>query len=166
MTDLRDLLLPELESELATTRRILAVVPDGHGEFKCHEKSAPLSKLAGHVAEMPSFATLVLGSPDLDLGAPGGPPPFRHVTAAQTLATFDDFADQLITTLKHTSDETFEQQWSLVYGDYKIFSGTRYNAYRTFGINHLVHHRAQLGVYLRLLGIPLPKTYGPSADEM
>ncbi len=166
MTDLRDLLLPELESELATTRRILAMVPDDQPEFKCHEKSMSLSKLAGHVAEMPSFATLVLGSPDLDLGAPGGPPPFRHVTAAQTLATFDDFADQLITTLKQTSDETFEQQWSLVYGDHKIYSGTRYNAYRTFGINHLVHHRAQLGVYLRLLGIPLPKTYGPSADEM
>ncbi len=126
----------------------------------------PLAKLAGHVAEMPAFTNLLLTAPDIDLGAPGGPPPFVHITAQQTLAQFDTFADDLVTTVKHTSDQTFEQTWSLVYGDYKIFSGTRYNAYRTFGINHLIHHRAQLGVYLRLLGIPLPKTYGPTADEM
>ena len=165
-TTLRTLLQPELEQELATTRRILAVVPDGHGAFKCHEKSMSLAKLAGHVAEMPAFTALLLTSPDLDLGATGGPPPFVHVTNAQTLAAFDEFADTCLTAFKNTSDQTFEQKWNLVYGDYKIFSGTRYNAYRSFGINHLIHHRAQLGVYLRLLGIPLPKTYGPSADEM
>jgi uncharacterized damage-inducible protein DinB len=165
-TSLRTLLQPELEAELATTRRILAVVPDDQPEFKCHEKSMSLAKLAGHVAEMPAFATILLTSPDLDLGAPGGTPPFVHVTSAQTLAAFNEFADGLLTAFKNTSDQTFEQRWNLVYGDYKIFSGTRYNAYRTWGINHLVHHRAQLGVYLRLLGIPVPKTYGPSADEM
>ena len=95
-TTLRHLLQPELESELATTRRILAVVPDGHGEFKCHEKSMSLAKLAGHVAEMPAFTALLLTSPDLDLGAPGGPPPFVHATNAQTLAAYDAFADTCV----------------------------------------------------------------------
>jgi uncharacterized damage-inducible protein DinB len=163
---LAELLLPELENELATTRRILAVVPDDQPEYKCHEKSMSLTKLAGHVAEIPGFSMLLLSAPDMDLGVPGGPPPMRHTSSAETLATFDKLAADLIATLKSTTDETFHSTWSLVYGDHKIFSGTRYAAYRTFGINHLVHHRAQLGVYIRLMGIPLPKTYGPSADEM
>jgi uncharacterized damage-inducible protein DinB len=144
---------------------MLAAVPDGHGEFKCHEKSMALAKLAGHTAEMPSFIATILTSPDLDLAAPNDLKPFVHETNVQTIAAFNDFADQAITALKHTSDQTFEQHWKLVYGDHKIYAGSRYNAYREFGLNHLVHHRAQLGVYLRLLGVPVPKTYGPSADE-
>ncbi len=82
MIDLRDLLQPEFEAELAITRRMLAAVPDGHGEFKPAEKSMTLSRLAGHVAEMPEFIATLLNSPDLDLSKPGGPEPFRHVTNA------------------------------------------------------------------------------------
>lgn len=164
-TQLRALLLPELDAELATTRRMLAAVPDGHGEYKCHEKSMSLAKLAGHVAELPAFVALILTTPGMDMGAPSAVKPFIHVTNAQTLAAFDAHADMAITALKNTSDQTLDQSWPLVYGDHKIFEGSRYNAYRTMGLNHLIHHRAQLGVYLRLLDVPVPKTYGPSADE-
>jgi uncharacterized damage-inducible protein DinB len=165
-TALHTLLLPELEAELAITRRMLAVVPDDKPDFKCHDKSMSLTKLAGHVAEIPGFTIALLTSPDIDLGAPSDIKPLRHVDSATTLAAFDHGAASLTLALTSMSDEAFEAPFNLVYGEYKIFSGTRYAAYRTFGINHLIHHRAQLGVYIRLMGIALPKTYGPSADEM
>jgi uncharacterized damage-inducible protein DinB len=164
-THLRALLLPELEAELATTRRVLAAIPDGNGEFKCHDKSMSLTKLAGHVAELPSFIAIILTTPRLDMAAPSAHKPFLHDSRVQTVTAFDSFADAALTALKHTSDQTFDQTWPLVYGDHKIFHGTRYNGYRSMGLNHLVHHRAQLGVYLRLLGASVPKSYGPTADE-
>ena len=165
MTALADILLPELEFELATTRRILAAVPDGQNDYRPHDKSMKLSRLAGHTAEMPMFAVLTLTHPPVDLAVPGAVESHQFETSAQNFAAFDKMAEQAVTTLRATSDDTFDEPWSLVYGDYKIFSGNRYGAYRSFAMNHLIHHRAQLGGYLRLLNIPLPKTYGPSADE-
>jgi len=159
------LLLPELEAELAITRRILTAVPDGHNDFKPHDKSMKFGRLAGHTAEMPLFTTFTLTQPSMDLAVPGTIKPHVLETSAQNLAAFDAMAADAIATLKTISDETFREPWSIVYGDYKIFSGDRYGAYREMGLNHLIHHRAQLGVYLRLLGVPVPKTYGPSADE-
>ena len=168
MTDthhISQLLLPELESELAITRRMLAAVPDGQNEYKCHEKSMKLAGLAGHVAEMPMFSVLILTTPSMDLAAPSETPPHKFESSAQNLAVFDEVAAKAVAALRGLSDQSFAEPWTLVYGDYKIFAGDRYNGYRSLGINHLIHHRAQLGVYLRLLGIPVPKTYGPSADE-
>ncbi len=164
-TTLRTLLLPELESEFAKTRKMLSVVPDGHNGFKPHPKSMSLSHLAGHVAEMPDFLTTLIASPDLNMGKT---PliPFRMETKQQALAQFDEVADKALSTVKNTSDEVFRQHWVLTWSGHTIYSGDRYNAYRNLGINHLVHHRAQLGVYLRELNIPIPGTYGPSADEM
>ena len=159
------LLLPELEAELAITRRILAAVPNGHNTFKPHEKSMSLATLAGHTAELPSFTMVTLAAPDVDLGAPNAYKPNVFETNSQNLDVFNELAAKAIATLKATTDEVFNQEWKLTYGDHVIFNGTRYAAYRTMMMNHLVHHRAQLGVYLRLLGIPVPKTYGPSADE-
>lgn len=162
---LSQLLLPELESELAISRRILAAVPDGHNEFKPHDKSMSLAALAGHTAELPGFTMVTLAAPDFDLAAPNGYKPNVFETNAQNLAVFDGIAANSIATLKATTDAAFIEAWKLTYGDYPIFDGTRYAAYRAMMMNHLVHHRAQLGVYLRLLGVPVPKTYGPSADE-
>ena len=164
-TTLRTLLLPELESEFAKTRKFLSVVPDGHNDFKPHPKSMSLSHLAGHVAELPEFLTTMLSSPDLDMGKTPMTP-FRMETRQQALAHFDEVADAAITAVKSTSDEVFQQHWVLSWSGQTIFSGTRYMAYRELGVNHIVHHRAQLGVFLRLLGLPIPGTYGPSADEM
>jgi uncharacterized damage-inducible protein DinB len=164
-TSLRTLLLPELEHEFAKTRKMLTVVPDGHNDFKPHEKSMSLSHLAGHVAEMPEFIVTMLTSPDLDMGKTPFVP-YRMETKQQAIAHFDQAADAAITAVKQTSDETFHQFWKLTYHGHPIFTGDRYTAYREMGVNHIVHHRAQLGVYLRLLNVAIPGTYGPSADEM
>jgi uncharacterized damage-inducible protein DinB len=166
-TTLRHLLLPELEAELKKTRRMLDALPEFAVDFKPHEKSRSLPKLAGHVAELPSFISIILTSPDLDMASASNPrKPITMETRAQLLAQFDENADQAVTALKETSDETFEQSWSLSRGEMKIFSGPRYEAYRAMGVNHMIHHRAQLGCYLRELNLPLPGTYGPSADGM
>ena len=158
-------LLPELEAELTKTRKVLEAVPDGHNDFKPHEKSMTLARLAAHVAELPSFGAVTLAGPSFDLATPSTRK--RHVfdTSAHNVAEFDALAAEATATVNATSDPAFNELWSLVYGDYKIFEGTRYSAFRAMTLNHLIHHRAQLGVYLRLLGVPVPKTYGPSADE-
>jgi len=160
-----ELLALELAAELAITRRILAAVPDGHNNFKSHEKSMTLARLASHVAELPSFAAVTLTSPDMDLGVPNGYKPHVFETSAQNVEAFDSLAADAIATVNATSDAQFNEPWRLTYGEYEIFKGTRYNAFRSMAMNHIIHHRAQLGVYLRLLGEPVPKTYGPSADE-
>jgi len=159
-----ELLLPELEVDLAITRSFITAVPDGHDGFRPHEKSMLLGRLAAHTAEMPAFAVGCLSWPDTDLAAPNNIKPHKFESSAQNLAAFDSMAAEAVEALKNTSDEKFKENWRFGIGDHTIFSGTRYNAYRTWGVNHLVHHRAQLGVYLRLLGIPVPQTYGPSAD--
>jgi len=164
---LSELLLPELESELAKTRRILAALPDGQLEFKPHEKSMALAKLAGHIAELPAFTSIILTVPSLDVAAPNSPrKPVVMETAGQLVAQFDLAAEKAVAALKNTSDAAFEETWSLSRGPMAIYSGTRYGAYRAFGVNHIIHHRAQLGSYIRLLNHPLPGTYGPSADGM
>lgn len=163
---LRDLLLPELESELEKTRRVLDAVPDGHNDFKPHEKSMPLTRLAGHTAEMAGFAALILSTPEIDMGTPADPRKIlRMETKATLLAEFDELADKAITALKQTTDEAFGQDWKLNRKGSNVFSGSRYSAYRNLSINHMLHHRAQLGVYLRLLDQKVPATFGPTADE-
>ncbi len=163
-TTLRTLLLPELEEELAKTRKIIGYLPDGPLDYKPHEKSWALAKLAGHTADIPVLATIILTTPSYVAG-PGGRPVLLYETKPQLLAEFEQRADALLTAFKNTSDETFSQNWTITFKGQAIFDGTRYNAYRSMGINHMVHHRAQLGVYLRLLDHTVPSTFGPSADE-
>lgn len=164
-TTLRDLLLPELEAEFDSTRKTLGNIPDGHTAYKPHEKSFPLSRLAGHTAELPNFINAILTTPDLDFGTAVMPKPYFMETTQQALALFNELADKALTALKNTSDDAFHQNWKLSYKGHDIYSGTRYMAYRQMGLNHLIHHRAQLGVYLRLLNAPVPGCYGPTADE-
>ena len=159
-------LLPELTAEFAKTRAVLANLPDGQLEFKAHEKSMPLTRLAGHTAELAGFAALILTLPSIDAGTPSDPRKIlRMQTVATLLAEFDALADSAITALKTTTDEVFDQTFTLsVKGDPR-FSGSRYDAYRNIALNHMIHHRAQLGVYLRLLERPVPPTFGPTADQ-
>ena len=164
---LSPLLLTELEAELKKTRRILDALPDGEAEFQPHEKSRPLAKLSGHVAELPSFITIILTRHALDMMAPGNPrKPIVVESKAEMLARFDENAASAIAALTNISDENLLEDWALSRGELKLFSGKRYDAYRSFGLNHLIHHRAQLGCYIRDLNLPLPGTYGPSADGM
>jgi uncharacterized damage-inducible protein DinB len=162
-------LLPELEHELAKTRRVLEAVPDGHADFKPHEKSMLLSRLAGHTAEFAGFAALILTLPGIDMQTPADPrrilrlePPTE--TIAKLLAVFDELAAGAIAALKRTTDPAFDEIFTLSRKGQPVFTGTRYTAYRNNALNHMIHHRGQLTVYLRLLNQPVPGTFGPSAD--
>ncbi len=161
---INELLLVEFDEEIKKTRTMLERVPEGKKEFTPHPKSMPLNKLAPHVAQLAGFGLTILTTPELDFATTKFPPvPFE--TAAQLVKTFDEGAAQARAALKKTPDEAWTQPWKLSFGDKAIFSGSRFLAYRQMFLNHLVHHRAQLGVYLRLNETPVPATYGPSADD-
>jgi uncharacterized damage-inducible protein DinB len=160
-------LLPELESELAKTRRVLEAVPDGRNEFKPHEKSMPLLRLAGHVAELAGFAALYLTLPGIDMQTPEDPRKIlRMETREKLLAEFDGLARSAVEAMKKTSDAAFDEPWVLRKKGAPVFTGTRYAGYRNNVLNHMIHHRGQLTVYLRLLGQPVPGTFGPTADGL
>jgi DinB family len=158
-----ELLLLEFDEEAKKTRALLERVPI-KADFKPHAKSMPLGKLAPHVAELAGFGQTILTTPELDFGNfTRTPVPFE--SSQQLLKAFDDRSAKVRTALKNTADEAWAQPWKLSFNGRPIFSGSRFLAYRQMFINHLVHHRAQLGVYLRLNDVPLPATYGPSADD-
>lgn len=158
------LLLPELRNELKATRITLERLPEGKPDFKCHDKSAPLDKLAGHVAQLSSFGSDILTTASFDFGKTKRER-LVFTSQAQIVAAFDALAAKVEADLAATSEAAFEETWSLSFNDHPIFSGTRFAAYRAMFLNHLIHHRAQLGVYLRLNDIPVPAIYGPTADD-
>ena len=146
------------------TRTTLERVPAGHNEFVPHPKSMPLGKLAPHVAQLAGFGLAVLTTPELDFSK-GSYKPLPFESTAQLLSAFDEGAAKVRTALQNTPDEAWKQPWKLSFQGKPIFNGSRFLAYREMFLNHLVHHRAQLGVYLRLNDQPVPATYGPSADD-
>lgn len=162
--EIRELLLPEFDAEMKKTRAILERVPEGKQDYKPHEKSMPLGKLAAHVARLPEFATNILELPSLDISARTMKPLVME-SRQQVLADFDTSAQQAREAIAGASDEHWQKKWKLSFKDKDIFEEPRFMAYRGMFLNHLVHHRAQLGVYLRLNDVPLPGTYGPSADD-
>jgi hypothetical protein len=160
-----ELLLPEFDAEMKTTRTTLERVPFDKTGFAPHPKSMPLEKLAPHVAELPGFGLTILTTPELDFGSGGGGRPRPPFEEAGLLKAFDEGAAKTRNVLKDMPDKAWTESWKLSFQGKPIFSGQRFLAYREMFLNHLVHHRAQLGVYLRLNGKPLPATYGPSADD-
>src|ERR1700675_1815808 len=159
-----DLLLQEFDAEMKTTRTTLERVPEDKKDFTPHPKSMPLNKLAPHVAQLAGFGLTVLTAPELDFSK-GSYKPVPFESAQQLLQVFDEGVAKVRAALKNTPDEAWTQNWKLSFQGKPIFNGSRFLAYRQMFINHLVHHRAQLGVYLRLNDKPLPATYVPSADE-
>jgi len=158
------LLLSEFDQEIQKTRAILERVPEDKKDFTPHPKSMPLHRLAPHVAELAGFGLSVLTTPELDFAnRTYKPVPFE--SAAQLVAVLEEGAGKVRTALQNTPDDAWAQPWKLSFQGKPIFEGSRFLAYRQMFINHLVHHRAQLGVYLRLNEKPLPPTYGPSADD-
>jgi uncharacterized damage-inducible protein DinB len=156
-------LLPEFDQEMASTRKTLERVPD-KPDFCPHPKSMPLGKLAAHVAQLAGFGLSVLSTPQLDFSA-GSYKPLPFESAAQLVRVFDEGAGKVRRALIDTPDEAWKANWKLAFQGHALFEGPRFLAYREMFFNHLVHHRAQLGVYLRLNGVPVPAIYGPSADE-
>ena len=159
-----DLLLTEFDEEMRKTHVTLERVPADKPDFVPHAKSMPLGRLAPHVAQLPSFGLTVLTTPELDF-AKGSFKPATMESAAQLVRLFDEGASQTRDALASMPDEAWQEPWRLAFQGKEIFAGSRFLAYRQMFLNHLVHHRAQLGIYLRLNGIPVPSIYGPSADE-
>jgi hypothetical protein len=160
-----ELLLPEFDEEMKKTRTTLERVPIDKKDFAPHQKSMPLNKLAPHVAELASFGETILATPELDFSKDSGRPRPKFESAAQLVKDFEDGAAKARAALLATSDQAWNQSWKLSYQGKPIFNGSRFMAYRQMFMNHLIHHRAQLGVYLRLTDTPVPATYGPSADD-
>ncbi len=159
-----DLLLSEFDEEMKKTRTMLERVPAGKGDFVPHSKSTPLGKLAPHVAQLGGFGLTILTEPGLDFAARSYTP-IAFESASQLVRIFDDGTALVREALERVPESAWTEPWQLSIHGKILFKGTRFLAYREMFINHLVHHRAQLGVYLRLNDVPVPATYGPSADE-
>ena len=159
-----ELLLAEFDSEAKKTRTTLERVPMDKPEFAPHAKSMALKSLAPHVAQLPGFGLSVLTAPALDFGK-GSWTPLPFDTNANLVRAFDEGAAKVRTALAGLSDDAWAENWKLSFEGTPLFDGPRFLAYREMFLNHLVHHRAQLGVYLRLNEKPVPATYGPSADD-
>jgi uncharacterized damage-inducible protein DinB len=153
--------LPEFDQEMATTRRLLERVPSDKGQWKPHPKSFALGHLAQLVALMPSWITNILTQSSLDLGSASG---YSYEKTSALLSLFDKNVSEARATLAAASDADFAISWSLKHGERVLFSAPRVVVVRQT-INHLVHHRGQLTVYLRLQDVPIPSIYGPTADE-
>lgn len=153
--------LPEFDQEMATTRRLLERVPSDKGQWKPHPKSFPLAHLAQLVALMPGWLTNILGETSLDLGKAGG---YSYETTETLLGLFDKNVREAREALSKASDADLAVSWSLKHGDRVLMTMPRVAVVRQT-INHLVHHRGQLTVYLRLQDVPIPSIYGPTADE-
>jgi uncharacterized damage-inducible protein DinB len=158
-----DNLLIDLERELASTRRLLERYPAGNGEWQPHEKSRKLSALATHVANVPHHGANILTTAEMDVASRPPQPP--KDSAAELLDVFDAGATRLKASVADTNAAKLDEKWTMRAGPKVLVSEPRALLMRLMVINHLVHHRAQLGVYLRLLNVPIPGMYGPSADE-
>jgi len=159
-----DALLAELKQEAATTRRMLERVPADKLDWKPHAKSMTLGRLAGHVAELPGLIRAAVTLDEMDF-ATGNYTPFIPKDTTELLETLDSRVSHALESLAGQSDEQLNQKWRLRSGEKIFFELPRAAALRTMGISHMIHHRGQLSVYLRMLDVPLPSVYGPSADE-
>lgn len=159
-----DALLPEFDHEMSNTRRTLERIPEDKLAWKPHEKSMPLGRLAGHVAELPGYATTIIEKDSLNLSE-GEYKPLVPTTRQQVLDAFDKKVSESRAAIAGASDAHMMKPWSLVYQGKTLFTMPRAAVVRSMMLNHLIHHRAQLGVYLRLNNVPVPAIYGPSADE-
>lgn len=157
-------LLGEWDQEVASTKRMLAAVPEAAADWKPHEKSMTLGRLASHVAEIPDWAGATLNFAELDFAKAGYQPPTFGSTA-ENLARFEKSAAAAREVIAKATDEDFMKTWSLRNGDQVYFTLPKVAVIRSFVFNHLIHHRAQLSVYLRLQNVPVPGMYGPTADE-
>jgi len=160
-------ILPEFEQEMASTRKVLERVPEDKLDWKAHPKSNTIGWNANHLAEMPSWVAMTIRESALDIAPPGGPT-YQSPKAAsrkEILEVFDKNVAAARKAISEAKDEEMGKNWSLLKGGQTLFTMPRRAVIRTFVINHIIHHRAMLCVYLRLNNIPVPGMYGPSGDE-
>lgn len=162
--NISEILLLDFDSEMAGTRRTLERIPEKEPHWKPNEKSMSIGRLALHVARLPQLCTRLVTTGELDMAREKFPDIVFESTA-HLLSELASTAGEARSHLAKATDEDLMQHWKLLFGDRAIIDAPRMVLYRTMFLNHLIHHRAQLGVYLRLLNIPVPGLYGPSADE-
>jgi uncharacterized damage-inducible protein DinB len=160
-------MLPEFDQEMQSTRKVLERVPDDMWGWKPHEKSGTLGWLAGHVGMIPEWITMTIKSEELDYAPVDGPTyqPPKITNRAELLAAFEKGSAEARAALGSVSDQDIVKDWKLLAGGKEIFTLPRVACIRGMCMNHMIHHRAQLTVYYRLVGVPVPGLYGPSADE-
>jgi len=161
---IRDLLVPEFDHEMANTRKMLERVPEDRFDFQPHEKSWTLSRLAGHLADLPSWVAPTMETQLLEMEA-GQYKPLEPKTQKELLEYFDTHVSAAHSALAKATDEQLNADWTMKWEGKTVFNMPRYNVLRSVILNHAVHHRSQLGMYLRLLNVAVPGMYGPSADE-
>ena len=160
---IEDALLTDYDHEMGTTRKLLELVPEDKLSWKPHEKSMSLGGLATHLSNIPNWGGTILNEAFFDLAA--APPPRSEPTSrAAILAEFDDTRAKVRAWMDKT-DAEYNAPWTLKRGGQQMFSVPRVAAFRSFVLHHIIHHRGQLSVYLRLNDVPVPPIYGPSADE-
>lgn len=162
-----DFIREEFEHEMASTRKVLAVCPEEKLPWQPHQKSMTLGRLAGHVAEIPRWVSKILEAESFDI-MPGGVRAFQPLNPTkleEILQAFDEHVSKGRALLAQLTEEQLSHSWSLLFNGKSVLTKSRYGALRFLALNHMIHHRAQLTVYLRLCGVAVPGLYGPSADE-
>lgn len=159
--------LPEFDQEMATTRRVLERVPDDKLDWKPHARSMSLGQLASHVAQLPEWMTYTFDTDEFDFRPTDGPAWALAdcKTSRELLDLFDGSVTAARRSIGRAGEDSLDAPWTLKGGEQTIFTLPRWTVFRTWGMNHIIHHRAQLSVYLRLLEVPVPGIYGPTADE-
>jgi uncharacterized damage-inducible protein DinB len=162
-----ELLVPEFDRETTVTRAVLERVPDDRAEWKPHPKSFPMAHLAQLVARLPGWVGMMLARDELDIAPVSGPgfPGYSIESTATLLTEFDKNAAAGRAALLTATDEALQQPWTLKKAGQVMQTGTRYQMLRSMVLNHQVHHRAQLAMYLRLTDQKVPEMYGPTGDK-
>jgi uncharacterized damage-inducible protein DinB len=161
---IRDTLLPEFDQEMANTRKMLERVPEDRFDFQPHQKCWKVNRLAGHIADLPSWVSHTMSLEVLAL-EPGQYSPFEPTTRKELLERFDNFVQEARTAIAAATDEELHKVWTMKWEGKEVMSMPRASVLRSVIMNHLIHHRAHLGMYLRLMDVAVPGMYGASADE-
>jgi uncharacterized damage-inducible protein DinB len=163
---LKDALLPEYDHEMGSTRRLLERVPEADFEWKPHERSYSLAQLAAHLANIPNWIPYTCDYAIFDVASIGeGARPKQPATVAELLSTFDASVKKGRSKIDEQTDASLMGMWTFKQGEHEVFTMPKISVLRSFIMNHTIHHRGQLTVYLRLRNVPLPSIYGPTADE-
>jgi uncharacterized damage-inducible protein DinB len=161
---IRDMLLPEFDQEMANTRKMFEGLPEDRFDYQPHPKSWKLNRLAGHIADLPMWAAHTMQVELLEM-EPGQYKPFEPTTRRELLEQFDKHTAEAHTAISNATDEQLNKMWNMKWEGKTVLTMPRIGVLRSVVMNHMIHHRAQLGMYLRMCNANVPGMYGPSADE-